>query len=274
MGPWDITDKRVIPHITEWIKQFAPLYVDIHVPYSGGSGSCYLINDLSQLNNIFQRTDFTSIITIFKDSFSLRGRFDEQMKRTFRTQYKEGEYWWVLREEYYPEDVPIATDGSQWSEIEAGLQEEPELIKNVLIGKEPDVPDYWLDNTDENVLILVKSYKYNFKDESWINLMVSLTNFEVLEQDVPVIWGVVISKASDYQCVIKLTRPLPFRDKTLEILEVTARDKDFPIDNIISMETEKRRGTKPIVLVNVTDLNSHIHFIAELRSTGQISFGI
>ena len=62
----------------------------------------------------------------------------------------------VLEGKFYPEEAEILASGTTWPEIESDLNDEQERLNNVFIGKEPDIPDYWIENTDEDILILRK----------------------------------------------------------------------------------------------------------------------
>jgi hypothetical protein len=78
------------------------------------------------------------------------------MRTAFQSQFSSGEDWWVLEGTFYPDESEILASGSSWSNIESELMEEPERLNNVFIGKEPDIPDYWIENHEDNIIILRK----------------------------------------------------------------------------------------------------------------------
>jgi hypothetical protein len=156
MGPWDLNKKQAKYLAIEWLNDDGPLYVDVYIPHSASSGTPYLISKLEQLIKLFDDAAPGSVITIIKGIFAFEGDFDEQMRASFRDQFSNGEHWWVLEGTYYPDEAEILASGSSWPKIESEMLEEPERLYNVLIGKEPDIPDYWIENHDENLIILIK----------------------------------------------------------------------------------------------------------------------
>ena len=137
-------------------KTDGPIYVDVYMPHSASSGTPYLICELSQLDSIINAANPGSVITRLKGIFVLNGHFDEQMRNAFQSQFSSGEDWWVLLGTLYPDESEILASGSSWSNIESELMEEPERLNNVFIGKEPDIPDYWIENHEDNIIILRK----------------------------------------------------------------------------------------------------------------------
>ncbi len=156
MGPLDSTDKKVLELANEWIREHDPIHVDVYMPHSAGTGITYLISELPQFESLIEEASIGSVITVFKSNFILHGYFDEQMRTDFQNNFSEGEGWWVLEGTFYPEQAEILASGSHWNEIEVELMDEPQRLKNVFIGIEPDIPKYWIENIDENILIIRK----------------------------------------------------------------------------------------------------------------------
>ncbi len=157
MGPWYSSDERVLPIAKEWLDEKGVLFADVYMPHSGHSGNLYLICKLSQFIRLLDDAPFNSVIMIFKGSFIFHGHLDEQMSIAFQEKFSEGEDWWVLEGNYYPDEVEILASGSSWSHIESELMDEPERLINVYIGREITYyPDYWIENTDNNIMILRK----------------------------------------------------------------------------------------------------------------------
>ena len=156
MGPWDSNNEKVKFHAKAWLMNDGPLYVDVYMPHSASSGTPYLISESIQLTNLINDAAPGSVLTIFKEVFVFQGRFDEHMQSSFRDKLHAGEHWWVLEDTYYPDQAEILASGTSWSSIESELMEEPERLKYVFIGKEPDIPNYWVENQAEDIIIIRK----------------------------------------------------------------------------------------------------------------------
>jgi hypothetical protein len=142
--------------ISNWPLNDSPLYVDLYTPHSAGPGVPYLIENTSRLVGMLDGANVGDIITIFRGAFSLRGRLNRDMLSRFEASFTEGQYWQVIEELFYPEEAERLASGKTWNAIRNELIEDDALSKKpcLLIGVEPKIPDYWIKNFDENVLIL------------------------------------------------------------------------------------------------------------------------
>lgn len=263
MGPWDINNEKVLFIVNEWIHQCGALYVDVYRSHSGEQGRQYLIRDIIQFDKLIQEEDQSAVFSVFKDIFVLQGFFDEKMRSAFKVLFNEGEHWFVLTDIYYPKPVRVAAIGTSWFEFEKELIDESQQHKKVFVGRQPDIPDYWLQNTDENVMILCKSSKYCLGSQSWFDMKVRLININGINPVDHALVGTILSP-STFNCNIKLLEPTTVNGQRLDILEITSRQEDYPLVRIGQKSFADLLGITSIVPVKVKDFHSELRFTADL----------
>jgi hypothetical protein len=157
MGPLTYTEPIVAYILEEWFNQSSELFVEVHIPRSGGAGFFCALTSYLQYKDLIARVSPGSVLFVLRDQqLQVRGVVDDSLISQALEQISDGEDYIIIEPCVYPNSASHLGDGNTHAE----LKNELEGLRgvSVWVGLELDMPDtYWEENTAEDVLIVAKS---------------------------------------------------------------------------------------------------------------------
>ncbi|CAG0935678.1 hypothetical protein TFLX_04527 [Thermoflexales bacterium] len=143
--------------LNDWLAETGELYVDVHLPHSGGSSTPYFIRTLSELKELVSQQTWPEIVfSIFHyRQYPLRGIADEHLLAQALQQISDG-HWYrlVSLDDFYPSPCTFFGSGNSHIELQNDFSEV--LGQSIGIGQDPlDVYDNaWFHSHPNEVFLL------------------------------------------------------------------------------------------------------------------------
>jgi hypothetical protein len=117
--------------LNDWLNEQGELYVDVHLPHSGGSGTSYFIRSLVELRLLVAAQESPELsLTIFRQrQYPLRGVVDRSFIEQ-AVQHIAPDTWYavVVLDDVYPTACPFYAHG----DTHAALRQDLENLRGVL----------------------------------------------------------------------------------------------------------------------------------------------
>jgi len=128
--------------VERWLTECSDLFVNVYLPHSGGSGTDYFIETLSDLRQLYDTAPPGAIIVILRErQFPFRGIIDDRLSAEVLQQFHEGQYWMIAGASRFPESISTFGGGDTRDAFERDLGECCGMYAR--IGREPSYPTNW-----------------------------------------------------------------------------------------------------------------------------------
>jgi hypothetical protein len=156
VGPFSYTDDVVRKTLTDWFEPSGELFVELHLPHSGGSGFFYILSTFADYLDLMMKAKPGAVSFVLRDrQFPLRGVIDDVFIANTLEHVDDGEYYMIIEPLKYPLQFDVLGDGNTHSELKNDL--ETLRGKEVWAGLDLKMPnDYWQENLAEDALIALK----------------------------------------------------------------------------------------------------------------------
>ena len=151
-----IYDTLVSQELANWLGQSAELFVHVHDPHSGSSGSDYLLPSMSIFNELTTNAR-PGFFVLRERQFPMRGTVDNDFVEAALQSVKDGEWYKIVQREFYPLQLRYYGSGDTHNDLRRDLEECRGM--NVCVGPEPVFPNEYLNwdlNVDDKIIIAVK----------------------------------------------------------------------------------------------------------------------
>lgn len=156
MGPFSIYDESVQATIEGWIEATKEVLVELYIPHSSGSGTCYFISSFTQFKELVERAHPGAIFFILRQpQLTIRGIVDDGFIERAMEVIPDGIYYAIAKPAVYPEEVTFLEGGHTRIELKRDLKKYQGNL--VHVGKEPPFPGkYWIKNEDPDCIVAFK----------------------------------------------------------------------------------------------------------------------